>query len=68
MMTITKKFSETEEQFQKRRKNEEEVYKPKTDDDFSITGSAVADGLLGLPTSGTAILVDLVTPGGLFDT
>ena len=61
---------ETEEEIKKRRQREEEERersKPKTDDDNSVTGSAIIDGMIGIPSSPTAILWDIATPGsGLF--
>lgn len=35
-----------------------------TDDDRAMTGSAVVDGVLGLPSSPTALAVDLATHSG----
>lgn len=57
-----------EEQKKKKQREEEEARRrPKTDDEKSITGTAFTDGMLGIPSSPTAIAVDIIMPGGLFN-
>lgn len=60
---------ETEDQKRKRRirEDEEDRKRRNSDDDNSFTGSAITDGLLGIPSSPMAIAIDMATPGGLFD-
>lgn len=61
-------FNETAEQKRKRLIREEEDRKRcNSDDNSSFTGSPIVDGILGIPSSPLAIAIDMVTPGGLFD-
>lgn len=66
-----KEIKMTEEEIKRKKlkddQDEEDRKRRNSDDDNSFTGSAITDGLLGIPSSGLAIAIDMATPGGMFD-
>jgi len=48
----------------KRATNDNKSPKIKSDDDNSFTGSAIIDGIVGIPSSPTALIWDIATHDG----
>lgn len=63
---MTKEETERAEAERRKRNEQEEEDRKRRNRDNSVTGSAITDGLIGIPSSGLAIAIDIATPGGLF--